>query len=82
MLIVEKLSQYGPAGPLSHRFCHLPQHQSLSLVLCHTGRFCLAFLQGCALLEGRSHQLLRRLCVSSLAQHHSMDAQAPSFCMA
>lgn len=30
----------------------------LSLVLCHTGRFCLAFLQGCALLEGRSHQLL------------------------
>lgn len=30
----------------------------LSWVLCHTGRFCLAFLQGCALLEGRSHQLL------------------------
>ena len=30
----------------------------LSSVLCHTGRFCLAFLQGCALLEGRSHQLL------------------------
>ena len=30
----------------------------LSLVLCHTGRFCLAFLQGCALLEGRSCQLL------------------------
>ena len=30
----------------------------LSWVLCHTGRFCLAFLQGCALMEGRSHQLL------------------------
>src|SRR5699024_9501687 len=30
----------------------------LSWVLCHTGRFCLAFLQGCASLEGRSHQLL------------------------
>ena len=30
----------------------------LSSVLCHTGRFCLAFLKGCALLEGRSHQLL------------------------
>jgi len=30
----------------------------LSPVLCHTGHFCLVFLQGCALLEGRSHQLL------------------------